>query len=291
MTFDLDSDSATDYAEDVGFNNFIEPWEAFDVSIAAFAELLTRLIPRMYPGRPSDAVDFLSKFVACWSFEYKLALAAAMIRVDDFAVAAYAAPLLRDRDRPALAHRREDLPEALFRVLARGSWTAVDFARAFALTEDGPPPSGATSSQGSERETRGDFAPEGRVRVRVLPATLNVAILRKLTWLAQGDRRRRDGRRGASPRGERRSRRRSGRGRGGDASVDDEPEDDGLCSPRNTRVVDAYETKTKTKTKGSGAGFGSGVGSGGGTRTIGGQATPSPATPALVFATVFLSEE
>lgn len=294
VTFDLDSDSATDYAEDVGFNNFIEPWEAFDVSIAAFAELLTRLIPRMYPGRPSDAVDFLSKFVACWSFEYKLALVAAMIRVDDSAFAAYAAPLLSDRDRPALPHRREDLPEALFRVLARGSWTAVDFARAFATLTRGWSASvrrDVLSKVLNGKHVETSLLKEG-CECGCSPATLNVAILRKLTWLGAkgidavamddaGRRREVNDDRGAE----------AGAGRGGDASVDDEPEDDGLCSPRNTRVVDAYETKTKTKTKGSGAGFGSGVGSGGGTRTIGGQATPSPTTPASEFASVFLSEE
>ena len=145
--FDLDSDSTMDYAEDVGFNNFIEPWEAFDVSIAAFAELLTRLIPRMYTGRWSDALDFLSKFIACWSFEYKTALVAAMIRVDDASFAAYATPLLSDRDGLLLPHRREELPEALFRVLARIPGPPSIFReRSRPSPEDGPARFVATSS-------------------------------------------------------------------------------------------------------------------------------------------------
>ena len=263
MTFDLDSDSAMDYAEDVGFNNFIEPWEAFDVSIAAFAELLTRLIPRMYTGRWSDALDFLSKFVACWSFEYKTALVAAMIRIDDSSFAAYAAPLLSDATvscsrtdaknfprRCSACSRAIPGPPSIFAsvpTLARG-WSAGS-SRVLSKVLNG-------------KHVESSLLKEGCV-CGCSPTTLNILTLRKLTWLgakgidavAMDDAERR--------RGERQPRRRSGAGLGDDASFDDQPEEDGLCSPRNTRAVVVNETKTK------GSGMDSDMGSGGGARTMG----------------------
>ena len=286
VTFDLDPDSAMDYAEDVGFNNFIEPWEAFDVSIAAFAELLTRLIPRMYTGRWSDALDFLSKFVACWSFEYKTALVAAMIRVDDASFAAYAAPLLSDRDGLLLPHRREELPEALFRVLARDSWTALDFSRAFATLSRGWSASvrrDVLSKVLNGKHVESSLLKEGCV-CGCSPTTLNILTLRKLTWLgakgidavAMDDAERRrevNDNRDAE----------ASAGLGDDTSFDDQPEEDGLCSPRNTRAMVVNETETK------GSGMGSGMGSGGGARTMVVPVTPQPATPGSAF--VLLSEE
>ena len=77
-TFDLDADTAADFAEAVDFKNISEPWEAFDPYIAAFCGFLAHALPREKSRR--DEMAYVVRLTQCWSFQFKVALVAALAR-------------------------------------------------------------------------------------------------------------------------------------------------------------------------------------------------------------------
>ena len=148
VTFDLDDDTAGDYAEDRCWKDIEDHYEAFDTSLDAFAGLLTQTLAlstledRLQASSSADSsnetFELLERVTTCWSFEFKLALAAFAARrlgkrAPAFVRRALTGPAFAKHCAPAVAFDSPELPTALFRVLAREAFSAEDFARFFNL--------------------------------------------------------------------------------------------------------------------------------------------------------------
>ena len=143
VTFDLDDDTAGDYAEDRAWKDIEDHYEAFDTSLDAFAGLFTHMLAcdredcRADRGE-DETFELLERVTTCWSFEFKLALAAfaarrAGKRAPAFVRRVLMGPAFAKHCAPALASASLELPTALFRVLGREAFSAEDFARFFNL--------------------------------------------------------------------------------------------------------------------------------------------------------------
>ena len=140
VTFDLDDDTAGDYAEDRAWKGIENHYEAFDTSLDAFAGLFTHMLACDRESREEsrETFELLELVTTCWSFEFKLALTAFAIkrlgkRAPAFARRVFETPAFESRCDLALASTSSDLPTALFRVLGREAFSAEDFARFFNL--------------------------------------------------------------------------------------------------------------------------------------------------------------
>jgi hypothetical protein len=143
VTFDLDDDTAGDYAEDRAWKDIEDHYEAFDTSLDAFAGLFTHMLACDREDHRADrgedeTFELLDNVTTCWSFEFKLALAAfaarrAGKRAPAFVRRVLTGPAFAKHCAPALASASLELPTALFRVLGRDAFSAEDFARFFNL--------------------------------------------------------------------------------------------------------------------------------------------------------------
>jgi hypothetical protein len=143
VTFDLDDDTAGDYAEDRAWKDIEDHYEAFDTSLDAFAGLFTHMLACDREDHRADrgedeTFELLDNVTTCWSFEFKLALAAFAARRAGKRAPAFVRRVLMDpafakHCAPALASASLELPTALFRVLGRDAFSAEDFARFFNL--------------------------------------------------------------------------------------------------------------------------------------------------------------
>ena len=138
VTFDLDDDTAGDYAEDRAWKDIEDHYEAFDTSLDEFACLFTHMLScdREFSEDSRETFELLERVTTCWSFEFKLALAAFTVkrlgkRAPAFARRVFNSPAFAKHCDLALASTSSELPTALFRVLGREAFSVEDFARFF----------------------------------------------------------------------------------------------------------------------------------------------------------------
>ena len=191
-TFDLDADTAADFAEAVDFKNISEPWEAFDPYIAAFCGFLAHALPREKSRR--DEMAYVVRLTQCWSFQFKVALVAALARRDADRFGFLVNPRLDPGADPNLAlvlegttpFHNPELPCAVFRLFARRAWSVGDFKDFLAVLIAGWNRANAAKLLG--RVLGAPHFP-GALLVPACecgctPATLRGDILEKLTFLA-----------------------------------------------------------------------------------------------------------
>jgi len=163
-TFDLTDETAGDYAEDCDWKGFQEHWESFDATVHSFAKLFAHMLHARVPEtlhletREDDREKTmrLSELVTtCWSFEFKLALAAFTARnqrelllADSIGIAPPVASCyvrwvlehdleFKKHCAPDVVEENPELSVSLFRALGRDSLAADDFAYFFqALSRD-----------------------------------------------------------------------------------------------------------------------------------------------------------
>ena len=122
-----------------------------------------------------------------WSFQFKLALVAGLVRRDPAAhVHLLSSPVLSDHVSPQSAANSSGLGAALFRILARNTWTVEDFVRFYGiLSEDW--------SDDTQRSVLGDVLGTHLEALLIMRGcscgcvepSLNPEVLGKLTALAK----------------------------------------------------------------------------------------------------------
>lgn len=208
VTFDLDDDTSSDYAEDCEYMGFEGHFESFDGSLQAFGNLFGHMLLNNVNGCSEldketglkETLQLIQCITKCWSFEFKLALLAfitrrgtgststkrvfelkkkvmhAILETDDS---------LSEHCAPAVASTSALLPNALFRMLVRGAYPADDFAVFFReLSQDWSQAArNVVLQKVMHGLVKGDILTEG-CECGCTPNTLNQKIFGKIAKLA-----------------------------------------------------------------------------------------------------------